>query len=559
MQIAGAGAAGVALGLFYFNPVYLMHKTISFASVGVFALALAVVLALPGLGQPALPQVEGDIVHRPGYQMPVAGAHPGYTIESARPGDFKPQTGALAFSPDGKYLAVTSFQPANGFRETPNGTLYILENVTAIDTSRIIVHKVTDQLFNPLGAHWLEDGLFVLDRDQILKFTDTDGDGLPDYSRTFASGWLSDNFHHFSFGLPYHDGYFYGALSTSLHLNKEERATLKAGEGVAGRISDDNNTIGGNAPNPPHRGCIMKVNAKTGEVEWVAGGLRTPNGIGIGPDGIVLAPDNQGDWKPSNGIYAVRGGEFLGKYNCTASTLYYPEGGTPSLFSEKEPTDPAVWLPQLEIGNSPAQILLIPEGQPYAGQMLIADNTQGGIHRVFMEEINGRWQGTVFRHSMGFEAGPNRLAWGPDGCLYVGGMGQGTGNWGWNLTKFGLERMRPTGETAFEFAKIETTAKGFRVSFTRPVPADQLSDPEAWRINAWTYWSRPFYGGPKRDAYTLTPSQIVVADDRKSVELVLEDRRPNFVYHIRIDAVSDEGEKMWSPEAWLTFHNAPKN
>lgn len=524
------------------------------------ATALLSALALPGIAQPAAePAAERDLEHRPGYQMPLEATHPGYALEQARPDGFEPQTGALAFSPDGKFMAVTTFHPRNVgvVIQEPNGTLYVLENVTDQDTSQIKVHTVSDQLFHPLGAYWLDDALFVLERDELSKWTDTDDDGIPDKKETFASGWISDNFHNFSFGLPYHDGYFYGALSTSLHVSKEERETLVAGPGIAGRISNDRNTIGGNAPNPPHRGCIMKVDAKTGEIEWIAGGLRTPNGIGIGPDGIVLAPDNQGDWKPSNGIYAVRGGEFLGKYNCTASTMYYPDGGTPSLFSEKEPTHPAVWMPQNEIGNSPAQILMIPEGQPFAGQMLIADNTQGGIHRVFMEEIDGRWQGTIFRHSMGFEAGPNRLAWGPDGCLYVGGMGQGSGNWGWNLTKFGLQRMRPTGETAFEYEKIETTADGFRVSFTMPVPEAQLADPASWLIDAWTYVATPFYGGPKREPYTITPSEIIVSEDRKSAELAIEDRRPNFVYHIRIDAESDTGEKMWSPEAWLTFHNAP--
>ncbi|MEM1354208.1 MAG: hypothetical protein AAGH88_04920 [Planctomycetota bacterium] len=520
--------------------------------------ALLLLMTGPAFAQPVEPDGPAELQARPGYREPVAGAHPSYTVESARPEGFEPQVGAIAFSPDGKFLAVTSFPPLNGFNIHPNGTLYILENPTATDPSQIIVHEIAKTTYHPLGAHWNEDGLFILDRDQITKWTDTNDDGIPDDFRTFASGWKSDNFHSFSFGLPYHDGYFYGALSTNLHLSRRERATLVAGEGIAGRINErDRNTIGGNAPNPAHRGCIMKVDAKTGEIEWIAGGLRTPNGIGIGPDGVVLAPDNQGDWKPSNGIYAVRGGEFLGKYNCTASTSFYPDGGVPSLFSEKEPTPPAVWLAQNEIGNSPAQILLIPEGQPYAGHLLIADNTQGGVHRIYMEEVNGVWQGTAFRHSMGFEAGPHRLAWGPDGCLYVGSMGQGSANWGWNLTKFGLERMRPTGQTVFEYSKIETTAKGFRVSFTRPVPASQLGDPSQWLIDAWTYVPMPFYGGRKREAYKVTPSQVIVAEDRTSVELVVEDRRPNFVYHIRIDAVSDDGEKMWSPEAWVTFHNAP--
>ncbi|MFN3166701.1 MAG: hypothetical protein ACE37H_06515 [Phycisphaeraceae bacterium] len=511
-----------------------------------FTRALTIGLLLAGSASAG--DASADLKKRPGYQMHVEGVHPGWSIEQARPDDFLPQSGALAFSPDGRFLAISSFEARNvwGVIEEPNGTLYVLENPTAKDTAKIKVHTISDQLFHPLGAAWIDDGLFVLERDEVSKWTDTDGDGIPDKKQTFASGWISDNFHHFSFGLAYRDGFLYGALSTTLHMSKEERETL---EGPF---------IGGNAPNPPHRGCVMKVDAKTGEIQWIAGGLRTPNGVGLGPEDILLVPDNQGDWKPANMIYVVEGGEFLGKYNSTSKHVFMPDGGVPSLFHEKEMTWPAVWLPQNEIGNSPSATLTIPDDQPFAGQVLLADITQGAIHRVYMQEVDGVWQGTAFRFTMGLEAGPQRLAWGPDGCLYVAGHGAGQGNWGWNNKKYGLQRLRPTGETAFEFEKIETTQDGFRVSFTKPVPKDQLRNLDNWLIDAWTYVFRPRYGGPKEEPHKVTPTAVRVADDGKSAELVVGDRRENFVYHIRIDATTAEGEAMWSPEAWLTFRKAPK-
>lgn len=509
---------------------------------------------LLGLGLTALTgPTTADLEKRPGYQRPLAALHPGYDLEQARPDAFLPQTGAMAFSPNGKFFAITSFQANNVFKviEEPNGKLYVLENVTSKDTSKIKVHTVSDQLFHPLGAIWLDSGLYILERDELSKWTDSDGDGIPDKKTTFASGWISDNFHHFSFGLGYHNGYFYGALSTTLHMSKEEKETFKG------------QFIGGNAPNPPHRGCVMKISEKTGEIEWIAGGLRTPNGVGTGPGGIVLVPDNQGDWKPANMIYVVKGGEFFGKYNNTGSHINMPEGGVPSLFHEKEMTLPAIWLPQNEIGNSPSATLLIPEGKPFAGQVLSADITQGAVHRIFMQEVDGQWQGAAFRHSMGFEAGPNYLAWGPDGCLYVGGHGAGNGNWGWlnpktqERTKYGLQRLRLNGKTAFEFEKIEATKDGFKVSFTKPVPKEQLVEVKNWYIDAYTYIFRPRYGGPKEGLHQVTPSAIRVSEDGKSAELVIENRKPNYIYHIRIDATTAEGEKMWSPEAWVTFHKAP--
>lgn len=513
-------------------------------------LLAGLVLFLPGKRTHA--QGTGpDIAKRPGYQQPLGKAHPMWAVEQARPNDFQPQAGAVAFSPDGKYLAVTSFHPAKTkdrvVIDQPNGTLYILENPTAKDPEDIVVHDLGSRLFMPLGACWRDDGLYIAERDQVSRWTDADGDGLPERMQTFASGWISDNFHHFTFGLPYHDGYFYTGLSTSLRLTPEEKASL------VGKLIADN------APNPEFRGCLLKIDATTGGFEPVAGGLRAPNGVGLGPGGIVLCPDNQGDWKPANAIYVAQGGEFFGKHNDTkATTDFYPDGGAPSLYSDKDPTPPAVWLPQNEAGNSPSATLLIPEGKPFAGQVLVADVTQGAIHRVFMEEVDGVWQGAAFRHTMGLEAGPNDMTWGPDGCLYIGHIGLGAGNWGWDNKRFGLQRLRPTGKTTLEFEKIQATADGFRVSFTKPVPKTQLSATRSWAIDAYTYVPRPEYGGPKKDEHRPTIASITVAEDGRSADLVIPDRKPNYVYHLRIDATTAEGEAMWSPEAWVTFHKSPQ-
>lgn len=485
--------------------------------------------------------------NRPGDRAPLESVNPAWTLEQARPEGFEPRVGGLAFLPDGK-LAVTSFPPKNNgiLREEYNGHLYILDNLDASDPNQITVHKVTEDLHDPLGLTWLGGALYISDRDEVSRWTDTDNDGYPDQRETFASGWISDNYHHFTFGLPYYDGHFYLTLSTNITFNK-----MIEEENIEGEI------IGFNGPNPEFRGCLLKIDAQTGDFTVVAGGLRTPNGVSLGPDGLILLPDNQGAWKPASGIYVAEQGAFYGYYgNTEATSDFYPDGGVPSAFSDQPPTPPAVYLPQSEASNSPAQMVEIPEGQPYAGQMLMAEITLGGLKRVFLEEVDGRWQGAVFRHSHGFEAGLNRLAWGPDGCLYVGCMGA-SGNWSWRGKQFGLQRMRPTGQTAFEYEKVEATADGFRVTFTKPVSKDQLEDLAAWSINAWTYTPTPAYGGPKVDRHEAAPTRAVASEDRLSVELTVPNRKSDYVYHIRTDPKSDGGEAMWTTEAWYTFHNAP--
>ena len=78
--------------------------------------------------------------------------------------------------------------------------------------------------------------------------------------------------------------------------------------------------------------------------------------------------------------------------------------------------------------------------------LLYTSVTNGGVKRVFVEEVNGNLQGCVFRFIQGLEAGINRLCWGPDGSLYVGGIGN-PGNWGQSgKLYYGLQRLTYNGK-----------------------------------------------------------------------------------------------------------------
>lgn len=490
---------------------------------------------------------------RPGDGKPLDGVHPAYTIEQARPDNFKPQVGALAFLPNGK-LVLTGFKPSQTGDLNPDytGTLYIIDNPTEQDPEKISVRAISNELHEPLGANVVEGVLYICDRNEISKWTDTDGDGVPDKKQTLASGWVSDNFHHFTFGLPYDGKHFYVTFSTNVTFKHMIKAENMKGMDVIH-----------NGPNPKYRGSLLKIDVETGAYSEVAGGLRTPNGVSLGPDGVILCPDNQGAWKPASGIYTAKQGAFYGYYNNTKATSdFYPDGGVPSAFSDQPITPPAVWVPQNECANSPGEMIQIPDGHPHAGQYLMAEINLNGLRRVFFEKVGDTWQGAIFRHSQGFEAGTHRLEWGPDGCLYVGCIG-GRGTWAWKNTTFGLQRIRPTGKAAFEFDKIQATRDGFRLSYTKPVDRAVLENLASYSIHAWTYKHTAEYGGPKipkdKKQQVVGIKHAIPSEDGISVELILDqDRKPNHVYHIRSDIRSTSGEKMWSPEGWFTFHTSPK-
>ena len=49
---------------------------------------------------------------------------------------------------------------------------------------------------------------------------------------------------------------------------------------------------------PQNRGAVYRIHAKSREIEYIAGGFRTPNGIGVSTTGEVYVADNQGAWLP---------------------------------------------------------------------------------------------------------------------------------------------------------------------------------------------------------------------------------------------------------------------
>lgn len=483
---------------------------------------------------------------RPGDGMPLESVHPGWMIEPLRPQGFEPKVGGMDFLPDGR-LVITTFDPKNNgvYRESPNGAAWILTGVIGGTPDTINATKIADGFHDPCGAVVVDGDIYISHRPGIERLRDTDHDGTFETRETFATPWIGDNYHHFSFGLQHLDGWIYGTLSTAIYFDN----TMKA-DNVKG------NVVSMNGPNPPNRGTCYRINVKTRQVEFLAGGFRTPNGIGVTPAGDIYITDNQGAWLPGNKLIHVERGRFYGHYNGTQTSVRHPEGGSPSLFSDQPVTPPTVWLPQNEISNSPTTPVLIDSG-PFAGQLYVGELTAGGIRRVFLEEVNGEQQGVVFRFTQGLECGVNRLLKGPDGCLYAGGTGA-DGNWNWRGTQFGLQRLRPNGKTAFEYHAISATPDGFDVRLTRAVAKSWLENPANYTVSEWRYIPTPEYGGPKIDEHRLSVTRAAAAEDRRSVHLTIPGLIAGDVVYLRMDPKSDEGEPMWSTEAWYTLNAIPR-
>ncbi len=452
---------------------------------------------------------------RPGDGEPLAGVHPSFQLAQARPPDFEPKVGGLAFLPDGR-LAVSTWDA--------EGAVWLLSGVQGGDPEAIRATRFARGLAEPLGLCVVDGRIFVLQKQELTELIDYDGDDVADAYRCVAAGWeTSGNFHEFAFGLVRHEGALLATLAVAID---------------PGGASTQ--------PQVPGRGSVLRI-ADDGKLDFVAHGLRTPNGIGHGADGHVYVTDNQGDWLPVSKLLRVEPRAFYGSRDVLGEAA-----------AALPVTPPVAWLPQGEIGNSPSQPVPLTIG-PWAGQLLLGDVTYGGLARVFVEEIAGVPQGTVFKFSQGFEAGINRLAWGPDGALYLGGIGS-TGNWGQQgKARFGLQRLSYTGAPCFEPLVVRAHSDGFRIEFSQDIDPSAGLAPDDWRVTSWRYEPTSAYGGPKLDEREHVVTALGFDPAARAIELHVGDLAAGRVVHLRASHTlrDNAGRALWTTETFYTLNRIP--
>jgi len=454
----------------------------------------------------------------PGDGQPLVDVHPSLDLATVRPEGFEPKVGGIAWLPDGRMLVSTW---------DATGCVHVLQGVSGEDRAKITAKRFAAGLAEPLGLAAVGARIFVLQKQELTELVDRDSDGVADEYRCVASGWnVTANFHEFAFGLVAKDGWLYFNLAIAID---------PGGKSTRPQVTD--------------RGEAIRVRIEDGALEKLAHGLRTPNGIGLGPLGEIFLTDNQGDWLPSSKLLRLEKGAFYG----SRAVLLEAAAGLPV-------APPVLWLPQGEIGNSPGNPALIPEGWgPYTGQMCHGDVTYGGIQRDFLEVIDGVWQGCVLRWTQGLEAGVNRISFGPDRALYVGGIGS-TGNWGQEgKQRFGLQRLRYSGRPAFEILAMRARSDGFEIEFTEPLASGVGWEPENWRVEQWRYVPTNEYGGPKVDLESLPVARASVSADRRRVSLRLDGLKEGHVVHLHVvgPVVAESGRGLWSTEAWYTLNRIP--
>lgn len=423
------------------------------------------------------------------------------------------RTSALDFFADGR-AAVSTY----------GGDIWIVSGLDG-DLERVTWRRFAAGMFEPMGVRVVDDQVYVTCRDRITRLHDLNDNGEADfYESFFADPDVSPNFHAFNFDLQTDAaGNFYYAKS--------------------GQYTDF-----------ALPGAILKVAPDGSSYQPYCTGLRTPNGMGMSPDGRPLVSDNQGNWVPASKISLTREGGFYGVFKSINTS-------SPGVADRDDFDPPVLWMPQEFDSSSGGQLFVGDERfGPLAGRYLHTSFGKGWLYSLSIDRHEGVEQGAAWKLPFQFAAGTQRLRVHPvDGQVWTVGLS------GWQGPAGGadgcLQRLRHTGrdETLLLSARIRDGQ--IVLEFSQPLDRASAEDPAHFQARRWNYrWTRNYGsahysvsrpGEEGEDEVGVVRS--VLQEDSRTVQLELEDLTPAHQWKLAISLQDRQGAPV-ELELFLTVH-----
>jgi glucose/arabinose dehydrogenase len=441
-----------------------------------------------------------------------------YELETiATPPGLVAEAGGLSFMPDGRLAAC--FHRGEVMLYNPKTKTWKL---------------FAEGLHDPLGVLAISNReVLVMQRPELTRLTDTDGDDQADQYETITDQFgMSGNYHEFAFG-PVRDAK--GNLYISLN-------TASNGAGIRDEVRGAYEPLsrqGRMYACVPYRGWVLQI-TPDGTVKPYASGFRSPNGIGFDAQGRLLVTDNQGDWLGTSKLYHVEEGRHYGH----PASLVWKEGFAPinplslpvrTLDSLR--TVESINFPHEVMAHSPTQVLFDnTNGKfgPFAGQTFVGEMDFSRLIRVLPDVVQGQLQGAClpFFDKAGLRIGNNRMAFAPDGSLWLGQTDHG-----W-LGDRGIQRLRYKGTAKtgvpLDIMAMKLTASGFDITFTRPLDEAAAQSLTNYTIERYYYEYHQAYGSPRMDVQPVAVKSAVLSADRKTVSLTLADLTPGRIYQVML-------------------------
>jgi hypothetical protein len=347
----------------------------------------------------------------------------------------------LDFLPDGRIAVCTC-----------HGDVWLVR----VDEAKGECHwqRFATGLYQPLGLKVVDGKVVVLERGQLTRLHDLNGDGEADFYECLCNDWDTGTGEH--------------SYDTCLD-------TDPGGNFYFFKTGDTNLPTGG---------CLMKVSKDGGKAEVFATGFRHPIGLGISPTGVITGADQEGNWMPATRIDEYKKGGFYGDMRA------HHRQEPPKIYD-----GPLCWVPR-EVDNSAGGQAWVPADSkwPLAGLPLHFSYGRCKAFVLLRQPFEGGSQGGVWDLGLRFLSGVCRGRFAPDGHLYVCGLN------GWQTCAQAdgcLQRVRYTGKPLDVPVKLEVVPDGVNLTFSRPLDRAAAEDPARYRAAWWGYrWSGEY--GSKR-------------------------------------------------------------
>ncbi|MGE3107151.1 MAG: hypothetical protein AB7G11_15460 [Phycisphaerales bacterium] len=465
------------------------------------------------------------------------------------PDDVSLEVGGLDVLADGRAVVCTR-----------RGDVYIVSGITTDAPFSPRYTLFASGLHEPLGVAvapaelskgWKKgDGVsavYCVQRSELTRLVDTNRDDHADVYETVCNEWgVSGNYHEFAFGPK---------------IDAEGNCWVTLNVGFCDALGKSI---------VPYRGWALKV-APDGTMTPIAGGLRSPNGIGIvpikagvlsgGTETAIMYADNQGDFVGTNRIMVLGPGVWAGHPSGLRWRGDWKQGDPPP-----ERQRAAMWFPYPKMGQSTADIVVDDtQGRfgPFAGQVFVGDQTLATVMRASFERVSdgaGKSfiQGACFPFFKGLDCGVNRLAFDQTGAMLIGETDRGWGSVG--RRRFGLQRLQYTGVEPFEILTMHAAPDGFVLTFTQDVDKASAENPASYRMSSYTYEYHQKYGSDEMEARTLAVSSATMLGPR-TVHLLIDGIRgggEGYVHELHADGVKNAaGSNLLHAEAYYTMQVIP--
>ena len=351
--------------------------------------------------------------------------------------------------------AIDFFDDGRAAVSTLGGDVWVVSGLDA-DLEEVTWKRYAAGMFEPLGLAVVDGKVMVTCRDRITRLHDLNADGEADFYESFyADIDVSTTFHAFNFDLQ-------EDAKGDLYFVK------------SGQYTDSN--LGG---------AVMRVTPEGAAFVYCTG-FRTPNGMGMSPDGRPLVGDNQGNWIPASKVSLTKRRGFYGVFPAV-------NNGGPGKQTRDGFDPPAIWMPQKLDSSCGGQLWVEDERfGPLSGRYLHTSFGKGWMYGLVIEDGEVP-QGAVWRLPFQFDAGIQRLRLAPhDGAVYTVGLS------GWQGPGGGkdgcLERVRWTGTDEVILKSARVVHDGVELEFSGPVESSLASNPARFTAKRWNYQWASSYG-----------------------------------------------------------------